>query len=90
MVKRINEIGESFDQLSGDMHSLKAQFARLDQDVDEHLEQASSKLKRAATRESNMRRAAGPAEDPNSSNGSDVGPSLAQQFAAAEAENWSE
>lgn len=83
IVRRVNELQDLLDQIQGQQRSLKAEFHRLDSDVDENLEQASARLKRAATRESNIKRREG-------SNGPEEGPSLLQQFDQAEAANWND
>lgn len=84
VARRIAELLESFDLLTGDQKSLRAQFSRLDNDVEEHLHQATTRSKRAATAEANAKRrrqGGGPADNPEEL-------TLEQQFEMSEQQNW--
>ncbi len=85
LLKVLSEVQVANEVNSGAISTLKSSFSRLQNDVDESLEQASSRLKRAASRDSNSRR--------REMRNVDEAPELLTEeasFALAEAANWAD
>jgi len=79
--KRLSEMELEVETARGMVGSLRSEFHRLEGDVEENLEQASQRNKRAATRESNTKRRGQQVDEQE-------GPTLQQQFQQAEMQNW--
>jgi len=85
LLTALQELAAASEEQHGQIHTLRTHFARLESDVTEHLEEATSRLKRASTREANVRRRQG-----NGADGSppDDAPSIDQLVAQADLDNW--